>query len=324
VRFAAIFALTFSQNNRFSNQSRRAILLLTMLTVQTTMMDRTSHLLRSLSILSLLLASTAPLASCLQIRSKGAHITTRKETHTLPFRPVSSGSRSLKGSPSDQDESSAPVAVNSSPPTHHSFTEMAISTVGSTTSAVVSVVFFSVLAWKRDAFMVSFFLGSISNGILSKVLKKLVNQSRPEALQSAKMKLKPSDGGMPSSHAMSLGFIATFTTISLLSVIGTTTGWAPFGLLWMYVAVSLAYRVQVNLHTWQQVAAGLTVGSANGWMWHTACHDGVMDWVSSYLLSANGVLPLPLLTLPALFGVIVVGSFERRISAFLKSSSNKE
>jgi membrane-associated phospholipid phosphatase len=200
---------------------------------------------------------------------------------------------------------------------------MAISAVGSTTSAVVSVVFFAVLAWKRDAFMVSFFLGSIGNGILSKVLKKLVNQSRPEALQTVTMKLKPSDGGMPSSHAMSLGFIATFTTISLMSLIGTT-GWAPFGLLWMYVAVSLAYRVQVNLHTWQQVAAGLTVGSANGWMWHTACHGGVMDWVATYLLNANGVLPLPLLTLPALFGAIVVGSFERRISAFLKSNNKIE
>jgi membrane-associated phospholipid phosphatase len=201
---------------------------------------------------------------------------------------------------------------------------MAISTIGSTTSAVVSVVFFAVLAWKRDAFMVSFFLGSIANGILSKFLKKLLNQSRPEALQKVTMKLKPSDGGMPSSHAMSLGFIATFTTISLVSLVGVGgTGW-PLGLLWMYVAVSLAYRVQVNLHTWQQVAVGVTVGSANGWMWHTACHDGVMDWVATNFLNANGVLPLPLLVLPALVGAVVVGSFERRIYAFLKNSNKEE
>jgi hypothetical protein len=286
------------------------------------MMDRASRLLRSLPRLFLLLVLAAPLASCFQIRSKGPQIASRKETQTSSF--------GHRASPSDQDESSVPVPVpvpvpvSTSLTTDQSFTEMAISTVGSTTSAVVSVVFFAVLAWKRDAFMVSFFLGSIANGILSKVLKKILNQSRPEALQSVSMKLKPSDGGMPSSHAMSLGFIATFTTISLVSMSDLVGTGVPFGLLWMYVAVSLAYRVQVNLHNWQQVAAGLTVGSANGWMWHTALHDGVSGWVATTFLNANGVLPLPLLVLPALIGAVIVGSFERRISAFLKSSKKKE
>jgi membrane-associated phospholipid phosphatase len=288
-------------------------------------MDRTSRLLRSLPILFLSLVSTSTFASGFQIRSKGPQIVSKNEIQTLPFRRTKSpiGSRSHnKASPSDQETSLAPEAVSTStslPKTDRSFAEMTISTLGSTTSAVVSVVFFAVLAWKRDAFMVSFFLGSIGNGVLSKVLKKLVNQSRPEALQSAKMKLKPSDGGMPSSHAMSLGFIATFTTISLLSVASV---WS-LGLLWMYVAVSLAYRVQVNLHTWQQVVVGLATGSSNGWMWHTACHAPVMETVATYLLNADGVLPLPLLVLPALIGAVVVGSFERRITEFLKGS-NKE
>lgn len=283
-------------------------------------MDRTLRL----TILFLLLVQlSAPLASCFQIPSKGTQVASRKETRTSPFRRIfSPGSRSHQASPSDQDDSSAPEVVSSFLPTDQSFAEMAISTVGSTTSAVVSVVFFAVLAYKRDAFMVSFFLGSIGNGILSKVLKKLLNQSRPEALKKATMKLKPSDGGMPSSHAMSLGFIATFTTMSLLATAAAAP--AVTGLMWMYVAVSLAYRVQVNLHTWQQVVVGLTVGSANGWMWHTAWHDRVMDWVTTYLLNANGILPLYLLVLPALIGAVVVGSFERRISAFLKSSNKEE
>jgi membrane-associated phospholipid phosphatase len=277
------------------------------------------RLLCSLPLLFLFLLAT-PLVSCFQIPSKGSQVYTKKESQTSPFRPLSPGSRGHKASPSDQDEESSSVTVSaSSLSPDPSLAKMALSAVGSTTSAVVSVVFFAVLAWKRDAFMVAFFLGSIANGILSKVLKKLLNQSRPEALQAVTMKLKPSDGGMPSSHAMSLGFIATVTTISLLPVLdGGATVW-PFWLMWIYVAVSLAHRVQVNLHTRQQVVVGLTVGSTNGWVWHTAFHDGVMDWVRVYFLNADGVLPLALLALPALIGAVVVGSFERRISEFLKS-----
>ena len=71
-----------------------------------------------------------------------------------------------------------------------------VSLVGGTTSFVVSATFYGVLAWKRDGLMVAFFLGSIANAIMSKVLKKLIAQTRPEELDlSTKVRLKPSDGG---------------------------------------------------------------------------------------------------------------------------------
>jgi uncharacterized membrane protein YjjB (DUF3815 family) len=98
---------------------------------------------------------------------------------------------------------------------------MAIKAVGSTTTIVVSGAFFVILAYKRDALvssslpsglvgtarlltntnlssleqMVSFFIGSIANGILSKVLKKIINQTRPPELEQADIHLKPSDKG---------------------------------------------------------------------------------------------------------------------------------
>ena len=54
------------------------------------------------------------------------------------------------------------------------------------------------------------FIGSILNAIVGKILKKILNHDRPAELElSDKVKLKPSDGGMPSSHAMSLSFIGT-------------------------------------------------------------------------------------------------------------------
>jgi hypothetical protein len=190
-----------------------------------------------------------------------------------------------------------------------------LSFVGSTTSTVVSVIFFTMLAWKRDALMVSFFMGAIGNGIASKVLKKIIGASRPPELATKAMKLKPSDGGMPSSHAMSLGFIGTFTSLCL-----------PFSRapLVLYVLVSLIYRVQANLHTWQQIAVGLVVGSCNGVFWWNLCvgenpwRINLLAWTTSHILNEQGLLAWPLLAIPALLGLVVVGSFERRLSHWLK------
>lgn len=79
--------------------------------------------------------------------------------------------------------------------------------------------------------MISFFIGAIMNGILSKLLKKLIQQTRPvELYQSptssstttttttARPMEVPQDHGMPSSHAMSLGFIVTFIVGNIMSL----------------------------------------------------------------------------------------------------------
>eukprot|EP00957_Ditylum_brightwellii_P068003 5162984-Ditylum_brightwellii.AAC.1 len=113
---------------------------------------------------------------------------------------------------SSSDDTSETTDISSSSPA----LEKALFAIGKSTSSVVSLTFFAVLAYRRDAFIISFFIGAISNGIMSKVLKRVLNQDRPEELQLAtEIKLKPSDKGMPSSHAMSLGFIGTVTALSL-------------------------------------------------------------------------------------------------------------
>jgi membrane-associated phospholipid phosphatase len=135
--------------------------------------------------------------------------------------------------------------------------------------------------------MVSFFLdGAISNDILSKILKKLLNQDRPTPTDTATNTIimeQPSDKGMPSSHAMSLGFIGTFTALTL--------PWTRLSIL-LYVEISLYYRIHTKLHTKEQVGVGLIVGVVNGVLWRTLV-DGskplfpsinVMDFVSRHLL----------------------------------------
>ena len=164
--------------------------------------------------------------------------------------------------------------------------------------------FFAVLAVQRDALMVSFFMGAITNLALSKVLKKILNQDRPADTVSNAVE-KPSDKGMPSSHAMSLGFIETFTMLAL--------EWTSI-LLPVYVAISLYYRVQTRLHTVEQVAVGMVFGVTNGFVWRHLV-DGsnpfgihIMDFVSNNFLNDQGLLPIPLLVVPALAGVVIVGS----------------
>jgi hypothetical protein len=49
----------------------------------------------------------------------------------------------------------------------------------------------------------------------------------------------------------------------------------------------------------------------------------VMDWVSMHIIPESGVMPVYYLTVPALVGAMVVGSVERRISAWLKQSKRK-
>jgi len=132
----------------------------------------------------------------------------------------------------------------------------AISLLGRSTSAFVSLTFFAFLAVRRDAYMISFFIGAITNGILSKVLKKVLNHDRPEALdRSDHIKLKPSDGGMPSSHAMSLGFIGAYTALG----VAESMPWLA-GLIAPYIVLSLYYRVKSSLHTVEQCGVGLFLG----------------------------------------------------------------
>ena len=190
-----------------------------------------------------------------------------------------------------------------------------VSLVGGTTSLFVSGLFYVVLVWKRNAVMSAFFIGSIGNAVLGKVLKKIINQTRPPDMVVSELRLKPSDGGMPSSHAMSLGFIGTFTFLH-----------QPFWLLFpilLFTATSLLYRVQVKLHTWEQVVVGLTVGSTNAFLFYTYVESTLIDLLQQTILNQDGLLPYPFLIVPSVVGALVVGSVERRITNWVNRRKEK-
>eukprot|EP00529_Nitzschia_sp_RCC80_P027478 CAMPEP_0113505118 /NCGR_PEP_ID=MMETSP0014_2-20120614/35127_1 /TAXON_ID=2857 /ORGANISM="Nitzschia sp." /LENGTH=245 /DNA_ID=CAMNT_0000400371 /DNA_START=334 /DNA_END=1071 /DNA_ORIENTATION=- /assembly_acc=CAM_ASM_000159 len=212
-----------------------------------------------------------------------------------------------------------------------SLLEKVTTAIGSTTSIAVAGTFYVVLCYRRDALMVSFFGGAISNGILSKVLKKILNVARPDELDTTTVAkqtfggIVPSDNGMPSSHAMSLGFICTFTAIHIPALA------IP---LLAYTVISLRYRINTKLHSFDQILVGAVLGSVNGAIWHSVCYGtvtslpvlgqiNVMEWVSNNVLS-DGLLPWYLLSIPALVGAAVVGSIERRLSHFFNKNKDNE
>lgn len=221
-----------------------------------------------------------------------------------------------KGTNSDDNASS------SLPPS--SKLDVIITGIGSTTSFVVAGTFFFVLCYKRDSLMISFFLGAIANAIFGKVLKKFLNIERPGIADEGDAVCKidrPNDNGMPSSHGMSVGFICTFVALLLPN---TTIP------LLIYAAISLSYRVKVNLHTVDQIAVGALLGTFDGAAWWYLCTDGfrgvnVIDLVSSSgIMNEYGRLPWYLLTVPAIIGSVVVGKVERRLVKLFRSGSSEE
>lgn len=260
--------------------------------------------------------STPSRAFAITSPSPGMHRRKNRPPVPLVARVSSPSERNVSASKDDEKMVTPPSSV----PPRPIFSKM-VEAVGSTTSILVAGTFYAFFCYRRDALIVSFFVGAISNGIVSKLLKRVLNEKRPAGLDVSTMDIAPSDNGMPSSHAMSLGFICTFTALQV--------PWTALPLL-LYSTVSLIYRVQTKLHSPDQILVGAVVGSLNGAIWwscslgHNPYGISINDWVTSHVLNAQGLLPWPMLSAPALVGAAVVGSVERRLAKFFKTSGSSD
>jgi hypothetical protein len=199
--------------------------------------------------------------------------------------------------------------------------------VGGTASLFVSASFLLLLAHYRDANILSVWIGSILNAICGKVIKRVLKHDRPIELRSNDgLRIKPSDGGMPSSHAMSLGFICT--SMALCGIVPMGYRIAFGSMASSYVAIALRYRIREKLHTLPQVVVGLALGVCNALSWLEfgmgALSDGggrngpVLAYVERHWTSSEtGLFPYYGLVVPVIVGVLVVGSFERRLSSWM-------
>ncbi|GBG26034.1 Dolichyldiphosphatase 1 [Hondaea fermentalgiana] len=119
------------------------------------------------------------------------------------------------------------------------------------------------LAYLRNGFMVRLLVGAGLNSVLSKVLKRVFDQPRPEkASESGK-----TDPGFPSSHAHMLFYLSVYTTLAIDAP--GAPAWVPY-LTLAYAFVGSVWRVFIERHTPIQVIAGIVSGSLGALLWYLA------------------------------------------------------
>ncbi|KAL4423157.1 hypothetical protein ABPG77_007810 [Micractinium sp. CCAP 211/92] len=141
---------------------------------------------------------------------------------------------------------------------HHAVLEM----LNNATKWAVSCVAFGTLLWRRDLLAAWCVLGSVVAAVNCRVLKYAINQARPSG--------RKADPGMPSAHAQSLGFLATFVSVAAAASLGTGS---PSGLALVLGVPSAGIfltwlRVALGYHTVAQVVVGWLVGSCSAAAWH--------------------------------------------------------
>lgn len=170
-----------------------------------------------------------------------------------------------------------------------------------------------VLLYRFDLPAVLCITGAILNALLSKILKRVMNQARPLGAQLH-------DPGMPSSHAQSLFFFASYLAIAVVR-----EEWMEHKALDVAAAISLfalatflaAKRVAKGLHTWEQVAVGAAIGGCVGAGWLVGIQPIASGWLKgSHLRSLE---PMVVLLFGA--GAAAVGSIERKLSISMKRES---
>lgn len=190
---------------------------------------------------------------------------------------------------------------------------------------IVSSAAAATLLVRRDTATMMCIVGAILNALLSKVMKRVINEARPEGARLT-------DPGMPSSHAQSLFFFAAYLSAAaaradVLPALALETGWpvfsrgpakpevaAAFFLAAFGAAVVAAgLRVSSGLHTREQVGAGAFFGSLTGFGWCLIVQPQLESAVG-----ALGAMGQAAIAAVLVAGALVVGSVERKIGAALK------
>ncbi|CAH9132388.1 unnamed protein product [Cuscuta epithymum] len=134
-------------------------------------------------------------------------------------------------------------------------------TLNNTSKWLFAVLFGLTLVSKHDAQALWASIGSVLNSLLSYILKRILNQRRP-------VPTSRSDPGMPSSHAQSIFYIVTFTTILMIQSFGLSGLTAALGGLIFALGCYFSWlRISQKLHTTSQVFVGAMVGFGFSILW---------------------------------------------------------
>ena len=149
--------------------------------------------------------------------------------------------------------------------------------VNEATKFVVSFAAFCVLLHFRNAAAAVALFGSILTSLAGKLLKRLLAHARPAGARKA-------DPGMPSSHAVSLGYLATYAASALYASGGAGHPWWPAAVGLQALGLALtALRVVLGYHNVPQVVVGYAFGG---------CSAVTIHWLTAaFLLPALQASP---------------------------------
>jgi membrane-associated phospholipid phosphatase len=197
----------------------------------------------------------------------------------------------------------------------------------STKSIVSLCVGAALLGTRGEPAVVLLVIGALANAAFGKLAKQWLAQPRPGGALL-------SDPGMPSSHALSLFFLASFVAAASLRW-GLAIAWRRHSLgpshesgglsaggkhtspgtavdvaaaaAVLLMAAGLSHRrVADGLHTVAQVACGSLVGSLSGFCWFLAVDRWLARWLRAALAPWHGRLGLSGAVLLLLVGVLVL------------------
>ncbi|GAQ77606.1 lipid phosphate phosphatase [Klebsormidium nitens] len=154
-------------------------------------------------------------------------------------------------------------------------TRQVLSIVNESTKWAVSAAAAGFLLWKHNERAAWCILGSIFNSVTGKILKRLINQSRPPLSRKV-------DPGMPSSHALSLAYFGTYSSLTIL----LWQGLKPSAVIAAICAQALTaffawLRIALGYHTPAQVLVGCAVGNVVAISWLAIGERKVLPAIAS-------------------------------------------
>ena len=136
------------------------------------------------------------------------------------------------------------------------------------TPIYLMVMYTTLIVFRRDYSTCYALGGQLLNLIINKILKKIINQPRPESCEIS------SDSGMPSNHSQ---FMSYFILFYIVQITWVHSKYFNVGLKVFYISVLIVMgaavcysRYYLNYHTAEQVVVGACIGSIVGVVWSMA------------------------------------------------------
>ncbi|POM71734.1 Dolichyldiphosphatase [Phytophthora palmivora] len=126
------------------------------------------------------------------------------------------------------------------------------------------IVYLTVVISQRDLDSISMLVGQLVSVVFNKILKKLINQPRPEGAYM-------SGPGMPSAHSQFMGFFAAYVVVYTWKRLNSRRRLEQWFTILSAVtaAVLTCYsRIHLNYHSTDQVVVGAAFGVLTGVVWY--------------------------------------------------------